>query len=365
MWGFFAAFVVTEIAFYLFHNNPAWPLAYGSSDLGNIAFLVYVAISALLIAGAARLVPQDMRPLALGITIGQAIAGLLYYFGIMPDSAARVEMYPAVYASIRGFVFPEIVPTSRFVEWIALVLLALTIIVFMWRQAGREMERTGRVIPRLRYAVMIAALGIIGGWLLVGAEPAPENILVDQDGETVLMPVAAAEQQDLLTPQDKQQISQSPLLLLMPEQNRFGRFDIGAEITPEYTALLVALVIYTSAFIAEIVRAGIQAVPYGQIEAARALGLNQSQVLGQIVLPQALRVIIPPLGNQYLNLSKNSSLAIGIGYADLFMVSNTVMNQSGQTVTTFAILMVFYLVISLSIALVMNQVNRRFQLVTR
>jgi ABC-type amino acid transport system permease subunit len=235
----------------------------------------------------------------------------------------------------------------------------------MWRQAGHEMERTGRAIPRLRYAVIIAVLGIIGGWLLVGAEPAPGNILVDQDGETVLMPTADAESQGLLTTQDQQQISQSPLLLLMPAQNRFGRFDIGSEITPEYMALLLALVIYTSSFIAEIVRAGIQAVPYGQIEAARALGLSQSHVLGQIVLPQALRVIIPPLGNQYLNLAKNSSLAIGIGYADLFMTSNTVMNQSGQTVTTFAILMVFYLTISLSISLFMNRVNRRFQLVTR
>jgi general L-amino acid transport system permease protein len=179
------------------------------------------------------------------------------------------------------------------------------------------------------------------------------------------MPTADAESQGLLTTQDRQQISQSPLLLLMPAQNRFGRFDIGSEITPEYAALLLALVIYTSSFIAEIVRAGIQAVPYGQIEAARALGLSQSHVLGQIVLPQALRVIIPPLGNQYLNLAKNSSLAIGIGYADLFMTSNTVMNQSGQTVTTFAILMVFYLTISLSISLFMNRVNRRFQLVTR
>ena len=365
MWGFLAAFVVTEIAFYLFHNNPAWPLAYGSGDYSNLAFLMYAAISALLIAGAALVVPHNLRPLALGIAIGQALAGLLFYFGTMPNAAIRVELYPAAYVSIRGFVFPEILPTSRFVEWTALVLLSLTIIVLMWRQAGHEMERTGRAIPRFRYAVIIALLGIIGGWLLVGAEPAPGNILVDQDGETVLMPTADAESQGLLTTQDRQQISQSPLLLLMPAQNRFGRFDIGSEITPEYMALLLALVIYTSSFIAEIVRAGIQAVPYGQIEAARALGLSQSHVLGQIVLPQALRVIIPPLGNQYLNLAKNSSLAIGIGYADLFMTSNTVMNQSGQTVTTFAILMVFYLTISLSISLFMNRVNRRFQLVTR
>ena len=155
------------------------------------------------------------------------------------------------------------------------------------------------------------------------------------------------------------------MISLLPEQNRFGRFMVGTEISPEYMALLVALVVYTSAFIAEIVRAGIQAVPHGQLEASRALGLSQSQTLTQIILPQALRVIIPPLGNQYLNLSKNSSLAIGIGFADIFTTSTTIMNQSGQTITGFLIVMVFYLILSLIISAVMNWVNSRFQLVTR
>jgi general L-amino acid transport system permease protein len=130
-------------------------------------------------------------------------------------------------------------------------------------------------------------------------------------------------------------------------------------------ALLLGLVVYTSSFIAEIVRAGIQAVSYGQIEAARALGLSQAQVLRMVVLPQALRVIIPPLGNQYLNLSKNSSLGIGIGFAEIFGVSSTIMNQSGQTITGFTIVMLSYLALSLTISAVMNWVNSRFQLVTR
>jgi general L-amino acid transport system permease protein len=208
-------------------------------------------------------------------------------------------------------------------------------------------------------------LAVVGGWFFVGIGPTPDTIVIEQDGAAVVMPVEQAQAEGLLLTEDLQRISNQPLLFFLPEQNRFGRFDVGAEITPEFTALLLALVIYTSSFIAEIVRAGIQAVPHGQVEAARALGLSQAQVLSQIVLPQALRVIIPPLGNQYLNLSKNSSLGIGIGYAEMFMTSYTVMNQSGQTVTTFAILMLFYLVISLSISLVMNIVNRRFQLVTR
>ena len=365
MWGFFAALLVTEIAFYLFHNNPAWPLAYGSGVLSNLTFLLYAGVSAILIAAAALVVPENLRPLALGATIGQAIAGVLFYFGIMPNASLRLEMYPAVYMSIRGFAFPEILPGARFVEWAALVLISVVVTVFMWRQAGREMEQRGKVIPRMRYAGIILLLGVVGGWFLVGIEPAAETVLVTVDGAVVEMPIGEAQDEGLLETTDLQRFSNQPLLFLLPEQNRFGRFDVGAEISPEYMALLLALVIYTSSFIAEIVRAGIQAVPPGQVEAARALGLSQAQTLSQIVLPQALRVIIPPLGNQYLNLSKNSSLGIGIGYAEMFMTSNTVMNQSGQTVTTFAIIMAFYLAVSLTISLVMNIVNQRFQLVTR
>jgi general L-amino acid transport system permease protein len=113
------------------------------------------------------------------------------------------------------------------------------------------------------------------------------------------------------------------------------------------------------------VRAGILAVPRGQLEAARALGLSYSQLLQMVVLPQALRVIIPPLTNQYLNLAKNSSLAIAISFADVYQVMNTVGNQSGQSVTSIIIVMLAYLVMSLVISAVMNWVNGRFQLVTR
>jgi general L-amino acid transport system permease protein len=143
------------------------------------------------------------------------------------------------------------------------------------------------------------------------------------------------------------------------------RFGTGEILSPEYVALTLALIIYTAAFIAEIVRAGILAVPYGQLEAARALGLNQPQVLRLVVLPQALRVIIPPLTNQYLNLAKNSSLAIAISFADVYQVMNTVGNQSGQSVTSIVIVMLTFLAISLAISAVMNWVNGRFQLVTR
>jgi general L-amino acid transport system permease protein len=140
-----------------------------------------------------------------------------------------------------------------------------------------------------------------------------------------------------------------------------GRFNItgGTEVLPEFAALLFGLVIYTAAFIAEVVRAGIQAVPTGQIEAAHALGLRRSLALRLIVLPQAMRVIVPPLTSQYLNLVKNSSLAVAIGYPDLVQVfTGTVLNQTGQAVEVVALTMAVYLVISLVTSLAMNLYNR-------
>ena len=364
-YGLLAAFVVTEFAFWQFHNNANWPLAYGSGDFGNGTFLLYAAISVLLIAASWFGLSGRWRALGLGITGGQFVAGLLFYFGIMPDPSFQVELYPAFYLSKRGFVFPELLPTARFGEWLAFVGLGVLLAVFLWLWFGRVIETTGRAIPRGLYAILAIIGFAVVGWFLVGTEPLPETIQLVQDDAVVLMSLEEAQEADLLTTEDLQQYSTAPLIGLIPEQNRFNRFLVGNELSPKFMALLLALVVYTSAFIAEIVRAGIQAVPHGQIEAARALGLSQSQVLSQIVLPQALRVIIPPMGNQYLNLSKNSSLAIGIGFADVFMTSNTIMNQSGQTITTFFIIMIFYLVISLFISAVMNWINRRFQLVTR
>jgi len=139
----------------------------------------------------------------------------------------------------------------------------------------------------------------------------------------------------------------------------------GRTFTPEFTALLLGLVVYTSAFIAEIVRAGINAVNKGQWEASRALGLNTGKTMSLIVLPQALRVIIPPLTNQYLNLTKNSSLAIAVGYPDLFNISLTIMNQAGATVQMFLIIMATYLSFSLITSVIMNWYNKRVALVER
>ncbi|MCA0400365.1 MAG: amino acid ABC transporter permease [Proteobacteria bacterium] len=147
-----------------------------------------------------------------------------------------------------------------------------------------------------------------------------------------------------------------------------GRFNIrgGVQIFPEFVALLLGLVIYTAAFIAEIVRAGILAVSRGQTEAAYALGLRPGPTLNLVVIPQAMRVIIPPLTSSYLNLTKNSSLAVAVGYPDLVQVfTGTVLNQTGQAVEVVAITMLVYLTLSLVTSLVMNWYNARVALVER
>jgi general L-amino acid transport system permease protein len=142
-------------------------------------------------------------------------------------------------------------------------------------------------------------------------------------------------------------------------------FQGGMSISPEYFARLAGLVTYTAGFIAEIVRAGIQAVPGGQWEASEALGLPRGRTMRLVVLPQALRVIIPPMTSQYLNLTKNSSLAVAIGYQDIVSIANTTLNQTGQAIEGIAIIMGVYLTISLSISLFMNWYNARIALVER
>src|SRR5882724_7984085 len=149
-----------------------------------------------------------------------------------------------------------------------------------------------------------------------------------------------------------------------PELRGFN-FAGGTVLSPEYVALLLALTTYTAAFIAEIVRAGILSVSHGQWEAAGALGLRRGLALRQIVLPQALRVIIPPLTSQYLNLTKNSSLAVAIGYQDIVSIANTTLNQTGQAIEGIALIMAVFLVISLSISFSMNWYNARIALVER
>jgi len=159
-------------------------------------------------------------------------------------------------------------------------------------------------------------------------------------------------------------VAGAPTKMDVPRLAGFN-FQGGITVSPEFTALLLGLVFYTAAFVAEVVRAGIQSVSKGQTEAAMSLGLRPAFVLNLVILPQALRVIIPPLTSQMLNLTKNSSLAVAIGYPDFVSVANTTINQTGQAIEGVALIMVMYLFFSLSTSAFMNWYNKRTALVER
>jgi His/Glu/Gln/Arg/opine family amino acid ABC transporter permease subunit len=359
--GIFAAIFVIEAAFWLSSTQANWQGLFGRGNLTDPVFIVYV-VGSLIVLAAARFAPAAFRSLTLGIVIGQLVGGLAFYFGVIPTVAARFEIYPAMYANIRGIIFPEILPTSRFSEWLIFIIVGIALAIMQAVYYRRVSEQTGKPINYGLTAFLLVVGFTIAGWFLVGIEPAAQTVPVEQDGQTVFVPLEDARAQNLLTKEDEALYSNQPLMVLLPRRQGFN-FAAGSRVSPEYMALFLGLTVYTSSYIAEIVRAGIQSVQFGQVEAARSIGLPNSKILRMIILPQALRVIIPPLGNQYLNLAKNSSLAIAISYADLFLVMRQIMNQSGQSVAGIIIVMLTYLTISLTISAVMNAINRRSRLV--
>ncbi|HXF81611.1 MAG TPA: ABC transporter permease subunit [bacterium] len=178
------------------------------------------------------------------------------------------------------------------------------------------------------------------------------------------LPNGSPEQPPLRLFGDRVVLTNSGLALGGTVVERFGRLvvDGGYQLTPEFSALVIGLAVYTAAFIAEIIRGGILAVPRGQIEAARSLGLSAAQALRLVVLPQALRIVIPPLGNQFLNLTKNSSLALGIGFAEFLSAANTVSSQSFRSLEAFTVVTLGYLALSLIISGVVNLIRARLAL---
>lgn len=359
-----AAAVTLEIAYRLSPRAPDFLTLFAPEQAALRNQIITLVILNLGVIVGALSVKPPLRTILLGVFLGQIVGLILFFLGILPASGLRIETAPAVYLSNRGLVYPHLLTTARFGEWFLFVVIGITVAAILWVYLGRVAEQSGEPQPRVRYAVISIILFTVIGWFVVTGEPAPDTILIEGDEGLISVPLEEAREDDLLTPEQERQYSTLPILISTP-QPRGLRFEGGATLDQRYLALLLALVFYTAAFIAEIVRAGILAVPHGQTEAARALGLNSGQVLRMVILPQALRVIIPPLGNQYLNLAKNSSLAFAISYADVFAVMNTVINQSGQSVAGILIIMVTYLIISLVIAAVMNWVNGRFQIVTR
>ena len=251
-----------------------------------------------------------------------------WYFVVLrslPSPRQSINWWDAIFLNNRGIYIPSPLPEDGFslVGWIFGAALLLSIVLFRW--AKKRQYQTGKIFPRWRVTMgMVVGLPLLF-YFIQGA----------------------------------------PLGWELPALRGFN-FQGGLVMIPEFMALLLALSIYTASYIAEIVRSGIQAVNRGQSEAALSLGLSYGQTLRLVVLPQAVRVIIPPLTNQYLNLLKNSSLAAAIAYPDLVSVfAGTVLNQTGQAVEVIGITMGVYLLISLSISLFMNWYNHKMRLVER
>ncbi len=252
-----------------------------------------------------------------------------WYFAVLRVlPAPRDSIQPItgwVFLNNRGLVLPEFVFAPGLGQSLLVTLvIGFVVSVFVRRWAKRRQESTGA-----QFATGWSSIALIIGLPLV---------------------VFAA--------------SGFALELVAPQKSTFN-ISGGIRVIPEFMALVLALSLYTAAFIAEIVRAGILAVSHGQTEAARSLGLKPSTTLRLVVVPQAMRVIIPPLTSQYLNLTKNSSLAVAIGYPDLVYVGGTVLNQTGQAIEVIAIWMLFYLGTSLITSTFMNWYNRRMAIVER
>ena len=300
---------------------------------------------------------------------GIAIVVLVNLLGIgLVGADTPIEFHPGIYISIKGVAIFELIPSSLFGVWMVFIVIGAVVAMALSRYFAFITESTGQPIPRTRFAIAAFIGFVLLGWVIVGMRPTPAELTVydDEAGSSMDMEYEDAFDSGLLTIEQELEFTRQPLLFRPPTLDRRGRnIETGIEFSPNYLAVFLGLVIYTSAFIAEIVRAGIQAVPKGQLEASRALGLSQTDMLRLIILPQALRVIIPPLGNQFLNLSKNSSLAIAVAYTDIYQVTFTIINQSGQSVTGIVMVMLSYLIISLCISLLMNVINQRYQLVTR
>lgn len=245
---------------------------------------------------------------------------LMWYLAMtefLPDTLEPIQM-GSFFLSKGGLSFPAPLWAPGF-AWALWGLAAGCALAWFYRRwAHIQFEATGR--PRSMFwipVVIVLAVGALG-WVAGGA---PREMNVPFKGEFAV--------------------------------------EGGSSLTPEFISLLMGLTIYTAAFVAEVVRAGIQSVARGQSEAAAALGLNKGQEMRLVMLPQALRVIIPPMTNQFLNLTKNSSLAVAIGYPDVVSISNTAINQTGRAVECIAIVMLIYLTTSLSTSALMGWYNKR------
>jgi general L-amino acid transport system permease protein len=253
---------------------------------------------------------------------------LFWYFAVfltLPGPRAAHGFLGSFFVSSRGLNMPAAITNDATLPFVMSIVLAIVAIVLMSRWATKRFEATG--VPFHKFWAGLALF--------------------------IVIPALCA------------LIFGAPVHWEVPELKGFN-FVGGWVLIPELLALTLALSVYTAAFIAEIVRSGIKSVAHGQTEAARSLGLRPGPTLRKVIIPQAMRVIIPPLTSQYLNLAKNSSLAAGIGYPEMVsLFAGTVLNQTGQAIEVIAITMSVYLAISISISLLMNWYNKRNALIER
>jgi len=253
---------------------------------------------------------------------------LFWYSAVLlklPPLEKSVTFIKGVFLTQTGVYVPWFVTNPTTGIWVLLLAIGIVGAAWAWRWRTRIMVEQGRPGRQLLWAAGAIAIALLLALILTRREP---------------------------------------FVISLPQVNN-GAIEGGLRTSPEFCAILIGLVFYTASFIAEIVRAGIQSVPKGQWEAAKALGLRGGPSMRLIILPQALRVIIPPLTSQYLNLAKNSSLAIAVGFSDIYQITSTTLNQTGRAVEVMVIIAVAYLTISLSISLVMNLINSRVQLKER
>jgi general L-amino acid transport system permease protein len=252
---------------------------------------------------------------------------LFWYIGItkaLPSVRQSIMIGPSIALNIRGLFIPQPIPGQG--SWLILVAFIVGVVAaaVLYRWARQRQKATGHQFPAIRVGIALV----------------------------IVLPILA------------NLVMGSPVTWDVPVLKGFN-FQGGLALQPELVALVMGLSVYTAAYIAEIVRGGIVAISHGQTEASLALGLRPGMTLRLVVIPQALRVIIPPLTSQYLNIVKNSTLAGATGYPDLYAVIGTSQNQTGRAVECVAILMAFYLVVSLVISVFMNWYNKRIALVER
>ena len=329
-----ADFTISETVLAYSPRDPAWwAIVVGIANTLFISAIVLVLSSILgLIVGVGRL---SDNPLVNGtcrdwVEIARnapAIILLIFIYAlwwkILPQVQQAWTLAPGVYLSVRGLVMPSV--SFGLPSWIWLLVPVFTAVLYGARLlAARQQSKTGLRPPYVALTAVGGLVGMLGLFWLLDATPT----------------------------------------VSWPERRRANFFG-GLELTPELTTILLGLTFYTTGFIAEIIRGGILAIPKGQSEAGRAVGLSQRQILRLVIIPQALRIILPPLTSQYINVVKNSTLAIAVGYQDFMTIVGTLINKSSHAIEGILIILGAFLMMNLALSALLNWFNGRMAIVER